>query len=131
MRFLLLTFFEVLPVADKWTFWLIILCVVPIAALIITALILAIRNASKNKDKGNEEIDYEQRPFLLDAYGGEDNFVSAKLDERRITVKVKNVELVDPEKLKNIGAKNALFVNDEVKASFGDLAANIYKILEK
>lgn len=117
---------------EEWTVWLVCLCIIPIAILIIMAITMTIiKTRQKQKGyKGIDTVDYSQRPIFLEAYGGEENFVSASLEMSRITVQVNDIDLVNGEALKELGAKNVLLVGQEVKASFGDLAENIYKILE-
>ena len=79
----------------------------------------------------SEEKDLEQRKIFFDAYGGEENVNSVSLEMNRITVSVKDIEKVDGERLKELGATGVLLVGDLVKASFSDRAKYVHKLMEK
>ena len=49
----------------------------------------------------------------------------------RITVSVKDIEKVNGERLKELGATGVLLVGDLVKASFSDRAKYVHKLMEK
>ncbi len=49
----------------------------------------------------------------------------------RVTVKTSDINKVDGSRLKELGATGVLLVGDLVKASFGDRAKYIYKLMEK
>ena len=49
----------------------------------------------------------------------------------RITVTVKDIDIVNGEKLKELGASGILFVSNMVKCSFNELSESIYKLLER
>lgn len=115
---------------------MLIICIAPIFALIIWAIIRTVGSKTDIQRKhleniSHEDVDLEQQKIFYDAYGGEDNIESIVLTMSRITVKVKNIESANAEKLKELGAKGVLLVGDEVKCSFGDRASYIYKMLQK
>lgn len=115
---------------QQWTLILLAICVVPIAILIILAIILRIKNGIKKSSKEpSEEIDSEQQAVFLDAFGGKDNFIDAVLERIKVIVKVKDPELIQGEKLQELGAKGVLIVGNEVRCSFGDRAEYVYKTL--
>lgn len=115
---------------QQWTLILLAICVVPIAVLIILAIILRIKNSVRKQAKGdNAEANDEQRLLFIDAFGGEDNFIDVVLERIKVIVKVKDPELIQGEKLQELGAKGVLIVGNEVRCSFGDRAEYVYKTI--
>ena len=121
---------------QEWTILLLAICIVPIAILCIFAIVKTILNRKKlNKEREekiqSEGIDIDQRKIFYEAYGGEENVLEVKLDMNRISVKVADVNKVNGERLKELGASGVLIVSDMVKASFSDRAKYVYKLMEK
>ena len=114
---------------QQWTLILLAVCVVPIAVLIILAIILRIKNSVKKRTVESDEVDSEQRLVFLEAFGGEDNFINVSQERIKVIVKVKDPELIQGEKLQELGAKGVLIVGNEVRCSFGDRAEYVYKTL--
>ena len=115
---------------QQWTLILLAICVVPIAVLIILAIIFRIKNSvKKNKKENVEEVDDEQRKLFLDAFGGEDNYISVANERIKVIVKVKDPDLIQGEKLKELGANGVLIVGNEVRCSFGDRALFVYNTI--
>ena len=114
---------------QQWTLILLAICVVPIAVLILLAIIFRIKNSTKKKTVENDEVDNEQKMVFLAAFGGEENFISASLERIKVIVKVKDPDLIQGEKLQELGAKGVLIVGNEVRCSFGDRAEYVYKTL--
>ena len=115
---------------QQWTLILLAICVVPIAILIVLAIILRIKNSVRKSAKGDDTpANDEQRLLFIDAFGGEDNFISAALERIKVIVKVKDPELIQGEKLQELGAKGVLIVGNEVRCSFGDRAEYVYKTI--
>lgn len=115
---------------QQWALILLGICVIPIAILIILAIILRIKNSTKSKvGKEVEKGDSEQRDMFLEAYGGLDNYVSASIERAKISVVVKDPELVNGERLQELGAKGVLIVGNEIRASFGERANDVYATL--
>ena len=113
---------------QQWTLILLAICVVPIAVLILLAIIFRIKNSTK-KTVESDEVDNEQKMVFLAAFGGEENFISASLERIKVIVKVKDPDLIQGEKLQELGAKGVLIVGNEVRCSFGDRAEYVYKTL--
>ena len=106
-------------------------CIIPIAVLLILAIIFRIKNAKKKaKEREKAKPDEGQAEIFLKAYGGKENIKEVELERSKIKVKVNDVELVDGEKLKELGATGVLLVGDEVRCSFGDNAENIYELIK-
>lgn len=114
---------------------LLLVCIVPILLLAVFAIFKTINSKSKLAKKHelnieNEPKDFEQQKTFYNAYGGKENIIDITLTISRITVKVKNIEKVNGEELKSLGATGVLFVGDEVKCSFGDQAPYIYEMIK-
>ena len=121
---------------QEWTILLLAICIIPIAVLCIFAIVKTILNSRKKekalKEKPESEmVDLDQRKIFYEAYGGEDNVVELSIDMNRISAKVVDVNKVDGERLKELGATGVLIVGDVVKASYSDRSKYVYKIMEK
>lgn len=119
--------------SEQVTLILLGICMLPIAAVIVFAFIKVVKFAKKkpsfNEDELNEEL-ILQREVFYKAYGGEENVLEVNCEMSRITVTVSNIEDVDTEKLKELGATGVLLVGNQVKCGFGDRAHNIYNIMK-
>lgn len=118
------------------TLLLLALCIIPIAVLGIWAIVKSIKtakskNASYKENISHEELDYEQRALFYEAFGGESNVLEISTEMNRITFKTVDINKVDGERLKELGATGVLLVGDLVKVSFGDRAKYVYKLMEK
>ena len=114
---------------QQWTLILLAICVVPIAVLILLAIILRIKNSVKKSKKVEATPNDEQRLLFLEAFGGEDNYIDSTLERIKVIVKVKDPDLIQGEKLQELGAKGVLIVGNEVRCSFGDRAEYVYNTL--
>ncbi len=106
--------------------------VVPIFILIIVAFIIALIKRIKMAKKYNpnsKQLPNEQATLLLSALG-ENNIISVEVEMSRLTIEVKDVDAVQPEKIKEAGANGVLLVGNKVKCSFGDKAEEISKLLQ-
>lgn len=121
---------------DSWVAVLLLcLCIVPIAILIIFAIVVRVKKAIKKKKNldesiGLQEKDLEQRQMFIEAYGGDDNIISFDIERNKISVKVKDTELVQGDKLKDLGANGVLLLDGEVRCSYGDRAVYIYELMK-
>ena len=119
-----------LPIA-----YIILACcvVVPIFVLLIVAFIIAIvkriKLAKKYKPNKKTGINDETKKLLLEAFG-ENNIESVSVEMSRLTVEVKDVDLVNPDKIKEAGANGVLLVGNKVKCSFGDKAIEVCNLLK-
>ncbi len=95
-------------------------------AAIITRIVKVVKK-NKNKSKG---IDFEQQMVFLEAYGGKDNIVNVNNEMSRVIVEVKDVELADPLKIKELGATGVLISGNIIKASFQERAKYITELLK-
>lgn len=115
--------------------YIILICLIPIVVLLVVAIVLTANRKRKEEKQRREKIKEEpvsefQKEVFLDAYGGENNVVDIIREMGRITVSVKDLSLVNGEKLKDLGAKGVLLVGSMVKASFGDRSKYIYELLK-
>ncbi len=112
--------------------WVVILVAVLmglIFAIMIAAIIIRLVKASRKKSNNNS-LDHKQREIFLNAYGGSKNIISVSNEMSRIIVEVKDVENVDGNVLKDLGATGVLITGNVVKASFQERAKNIYEIIK-
>lgn len=115
--------------------YIILLCLIPIFVLMVVAISLTVNRKRKEEKIRQEKIKKEpvsefQKEIFFEAYGGEANIIDILREMGRITVSVKDLSLVNGEKLKELGAKGVLLVGSMVKASFGDRAKYIYELLK-
>lgn len=117
---------------EQVTLILLGVCLLPIAAVIVFALIKTIKFAKKKQSFIEEESEntIEQKAVFYEAYGGESNVKEIVNEMSRITVTVEDIDLVNTEKLKELGATGILLVGNQVKCGFGDRAKNIYNIMK-
>ena len=117
---------------EQVTLILLGVCLLPIAAVIIFALIKTIKFAKKKQSFIEEESEntIEQKAVFYEAYGGESNVKEIVNEMSRIIVTVEDIDLVNTDKLKELGATGILLVGNQVKCGFGDRAKNIYNIMK-
>ena len=99
----------------------------PVLIAFVIGIAKRIKMATKYK-KG-AILDDQLKDNLLEAFG-KDNIENVEVEMSRLTITVKDIDLVNPEILKQNGANNVLLVGDKVKCSFGDKATEIYNILK-
>ena len=99
------------------------------------ALFLRVRNSKIKKsnldEKINEQdIDQDQRTQFLNAYGGGENVQEVSIERNKVSVKVIDIEKVDGDVLRELGASNVLLIGNEVRCSYEDRAEYIYKLIK-
>lgn len=99
-------------------------------AAVVLFIIKLIRIDKKGKAASVEEVD-ELKNKLLEALGGSDNIISSNVEMSRVTIEVNDIELINGEILKEIGASGVLLVGNKVKCSFNENAKEVQKLLEK
>ena len=115
----------------KLVYWLLLVPIVLIFALIIAAIVIRIVKYSKlNKAVKPEEVDEEQKSLFIGVFGGKDNILKVGHEMSRLTVEVKDLKKVDLNKLKELGASGVLAMGNVVKASFGDRAKYISELIK-
>lgn len=101
--------------------------------LFVVAIVLFVLRLVKIQKKGRLAVIEDDNTIqleLFNAFGAKENVVSVNVDMSRLTVEVQNIDLVDGEKLKTLGATGVLLVGNKVKCSFED-AQTIYTLLNK
>ena len=114
---------------------IILVCIIPVAFLIIMAIINTIRLTKKRKAARLEALkdqpkDLEQQKVFYEAYGSLENINSIRKEARRVIVKVKDLDKVNLEKLPELGATGVLVVADEVRASYSDRTDYVYNLIK-
>lgn len=100
--------------------WILIVPVCLIVLLAIVAFVIRLTKTIKlnrkfkKKDIGNSEE-------LLLAYGGKENISDVSKEMTRLSVGVIDLEKVNPERIKELGAKNVLIVGNQIKSTFDDI----------
>lgn len=101
-----------------------------IFGLIIAAVIIKIVKFGKKSKVSFGEVDLVQKELFEQAYGGKENILTVANEMSRIIVEVKDLDLVKPESLKELGATGVLIAGNTIKASFQERAKNVYYLLK-
>ncbi len=114
---------------------IILVCTIPVAFLIIMAIINTVRLTKKRKALreaaiSEQPLDEEQQKIFYEAYGGLENIKSIRKEARRVIVQVSDLDKVNLEKLPELGATGVLVVADEIRASFSDRADYVYNLIK-
>ena len=110
-----------------------IIAIVLTSAILVLALIAVIIAIVKNTKKANQRkkiIESEGKNLELIEAFGEANIKNVEMEMSRITITVKNVEIVNADKIKELGASGVLLVGDKVKCSFKENVEEIYNELK-
>ena len=110
-----------------------IIAIVLTSAILVLALVAVIVAVVKNTKKANQRkkiIESEGRNLELIEAFGEANIKDVEMEMSRITITVKNVEIVNADKIKELGASGVLLVGDKVKCSFKENVEEIYNELK-
>ena len=100
--------------------WILIVPVCLIVILAIVAFIIRFTKTIKLNRKGKKTSINVNEDLLL-AYGGKENIESVSKEMTRLTVSVVDLEKVNPERIKELGAKNVLIMGNQVKSTYEDL----------
>ena len=110
-----------------------IIAIVLTSAILVLALVAVIIAIVKNTKKANQRkkiIESEGKNLELIEAFGEANIKDVEMEMSRITITVKNVEIVNADKIKELGASGVLLVGDKVKCSFKENVEEIYNELK-
>lgn len=118
--------------STKLMLWLLIVPLVLIFGLMLVAIIIRIYKHLKyyKAPKGNLSYDPEQKEVFLLAFGGIENIISLSKAMNRLSVEVKDIDLVQGASLQELGAKGVLLQGNLVKLSFGERTDLIYLMLK-
>lgn len=90
-----------------------ILCVAVVVAIILTIVIIfLIKNRKKAKPK--KEISSASPDEWVDALGGSDNIVEVSSAGSRLSIKIKNRDLINRDALTNLGVTSIVLMSDKV-----------------
>ncbi|HOI47054.1 MAG TPA: PTS transporter subunit EIIB [Bacilli bacterium] len=107
---------------------LMLIIVVPIILLTLFVFIRLFTKAIKANNKGITS-DYEVG-LIYDALGGKENIIEVKRELSRVTVTLKEPELIQKDQLQNIGATGILLVGNQVKFNFKEHAEAIEQLMK-
>lgn len=111
--------------------WIFLIPVILIFGLLIVALVIRIVKMNKlHKVSKGVTVDYTNKDEFYDAYGGRDNILTINQEMSRITVTVNDVDLINANTLKELGATGVLITGNAIKASFGENAEEVYNIIK-
>lgn len=97
--------------------------IVPVCLIVILAIVAFIIRLTKTI-KLNRKFKKESTPLnedLLLAYGGKENISEVNKEMTRLTVSVIDLEKINPERIKELGAKNVLIVGNQVKSTYENI----------
>ena len=100
--------------------WILIVPVCLIVILAIVAFIIRLTKTIKLNRKGKKQQPIVSADLLI-AYGGKENIEAVSKEMTRLTVEVVDLEKVNPEKIKELGAKNVLIMGNQVKSTYEDI----------
>lgn len=93
-----------------------------VATYMVLSIILDFYRDQKQAKRMNgfqTEADAELNRKVIEALGGNDNIETASHDGNRVTIKTKNVDLIDQEKLEALSLDGAVLTGDQLKISVG------------
>lgn len=102
-----------------------------ILLFIVIAFVKAMVKYRKKIKFAKEGAENSQLKDMLKKAFGEGNILSVSKEMSRITVKVKDIDAVQGNILKELGAGGVLLCGDAVKCSFNENIDNIYRLLLK
>lgn len=88
-----------------------------------------VRIHKKGKKALEEDVSNVQNELFL-AFGGSQNILSVSKEMSRITVEVVDIEAVNGDIFKTLGATGVLLVGNKVKLSFLDNVDGIYEVIK-
>lgn len=98
--------------------------------------LIAKRKAKKIVTNVNTELTISEKiPFevteIIEAIGGVQNYISNTASLNSIKFKVKNIELVDKERIKKMGAKGVMMSDENVTCLFGDYSKKLSTLINE
>ncbi|MDY6430951.1 MAG: hypothetical protein SPL00_04090 [Bacilli bacterium] len=107
---------------NSW--WIAIICAVVIVIAVLA--ILLPRLLKKEKKPAKPVLNYDDSMNLL---GGKDNIVESKINGSRITVILKNYDLVNKEEIEKLGVDRFILMSDRLILVAKENVEEIYKRL--
>ncbi len=98
--------------------------------------LIAKRKAKKIATTVNTELTVsDDIPFevneIIEAIGGVKNYISNTASLNSIKFKVKNIELVDKDRIKKMGAKGVMMSDENVTCLFGDYSKKLSSLINE
>lgn len=98
--------------------------------------LIAKKKAKKIANQTNTELTVSDKvPFdvltILEAIGGQDNYVSNTATISSIKIEVKDIKLIDKEKIKKMGAKGTIQGQNNVTCLFGDYSKKLSELINQ
>lgn len=119
------TYFQTWFLNNWW--WLAIILA---AVIVLIVVICLLANKGKRRRKKTKTPKRKiVKSAYIDALGGEDNFVSSKLERSRIVLQLKNYDLLDKEKLKEAGVDGFIMMSDRLTLVIKGQAEEVYKTI--
>ena len=101
-----------------------------VVVLIIIALVLILVFSKKKPSKiSKQDVKIDTNEWL-DALGGRDNILEKRASGSRLTIVLKNPDLLNEDKLKELGVTNILKMSTKITLVFEDQAEAILSQLE-
>ncbi len=101
------------------------ICLGIVAIILIIVVFLLVRNKSKKKNKDTQINDYTNS--VIEACGGVDNISTCQARMSRLNLELINNELLDEQKLKEIGVERIIKMSKKTTLLTGEIA----KIVEE
>ncbi len=98
--------------------------------------LIAKKKAKKKATEVNKELTVSEKvPFevqkFIDAIGGKENYIENTATINSIKIKVKDVNKVNKEEIKKIGAKGIMVGQDNITCLFGDYSKKLSELINK
>jgi phosphotransferase system IIB component len=109
----------------------IILMLIIVVPIILLSLFVFVRIFIKGLKSGRkvEKLDIDTG-IILDAFGGKDNITDVVREMSRVTITLKDIELINKDMLMNLGATGILLVGDKVKCNFKEKAEAVEQAIK-
>jgi phosphotransferase system IIB component len=106
----------------------ILLCFALLLYIVLCISVLAIYFRHKRIQK-SRVVKFEETALLLDSLGGRENIISSSLSGRRLTIVLKDRNLLDKDKLKKIGVERMLEMSEKT-ILVGEKVPDLMKLLD-
>lgn len=104
---------------------------IALALIVILTLVLVLYIKKRPKAKGKIKVDEEFITKLVERYGGKENIVGVSVDNARLKVTIKDLELVDLNALKQDSQAGVFVTGNTIKTLFKFDSNLIKSSLEK
>lgn len=102
-----------------------------VALIIITIVLILIFSHKHSKNKDNLVTTGEDYLKYIDALGGYDNIIALKGMRSRLTITLKNINLINRESLALLGVNNVLVTNNSVTLVMNSDVTSLVESIKK